>query len=496
MKKLYTLFIICASAVTTMFADSKTDGTISVRDLSIQRSGDNCVVSMQLVLDSVHMRSNHQVFITPYLENGTESVQLPSIVLSGRNMHYQYLRTGKTKATGKTKYEIREEIYHKGGVGAVKYSEMTEMQPWMLNKDASLALHFDSCGCGKLKGQRKQLIPLNLNPLDNMLIVPYPSPVPEKDVIAKHEGRAKVQFQVDKFELHEEVYTYTNRITKRRHTIDNREQLQLIDDSLRYALKTPNVELVKLEICGFASPESPYSHNEYLAQNRAKAVMMYLEKHEGIADSICSYDAVPENWADFRQQVLAAKDITEKQRADLLALIDRPCHSPLDYDRKEKELNTSPAFAKLYKEKIRPDWFPDLRYTQFAFYTHLKPLTDEQLKEVMETTPELMSLNQFYRLASLYPHGSEEFHRVMLTALKWHSDDEVCNTNAAALAVEDKDYEKADEYLKKAGDRDDANILRGIVATYKGDIDAAREFFRKAQNNPIALTNLQLIGDK
>lgn len=493
MKKLYILFIMCMSAMATLLADNRTDGNVIVRDLSIQRSADNCLVSMRLVLDSLHLRSNHQLFVTPFIENDRESVQLPSVVLSGRNMHYYYLRSGMTKASGKSNYEIREELYHKGGPATIKYSEMTELQPWMLARDARLVINVDTCGCGRVQGSAKDITPLALNPLDHMTVMPYPTPVPEKDVIAVHQGKARVQFEVDKFELHEDVYTYTNRITKRRHTIDNREQLQIIDDSLHYALRSPNVELVKLEVCGFASPESPYDHNEYLALNRSKAVMLYLEKHDGIPDSICSYTAVPENWAGFRQQVLDAEDITPKQRADLLALIDRPLHSTMDYDRKETELNTAAAFAQLYRDKIRPDWFPDLRYTQFAFYTHLKPMTDEQLLEALRTNPELMSLNQFYRVASLYPHGSEEFHSVMLKALEYYADDEICNTNAAALAVEDKDYDKAEQYLRKAGDRDDANILRGIVATAKGDLESARAYFLKAKNNPVALGNLQLI---
>lgn len=485
--KLNILFFAFCTVI-SVFGDTK----LKKENVSVDRIGNKLMVSMDLVLDSTRLGNNGQLFVTPVVmsADSAHSVVLPSVLFSGRNMHYTYLRN-ESRALPTADYEIAREVYHKGlRTSKVKYEQSTPLTDWMSNSDAVLRIIVDTCGCRNLKAKGVEEYPIKA---PKMLQMAYPVPVPDDDKITVHQGKAKVQFEVDKFELHDEVYSYTNRITKRRHTIDNREQLQLIDDSLRYALNSPNVELVKLEVHGFASPESPYDHNEYLALNRAKAIMLYLEKHDGVPDSICSYSATPENWAGFREQVLAATDITEKQRTDLLELIDRPCHSTSDYDRKETELNKSAAFAALYRDKIRPDWFPDLRYTQFAFYTHLKPLTDEQLRQVAKDEPKRLSLSQFYRVALSYGHGTKEFHDVMLLALKYFPTDEVANCNAAALAIEEDRYADAKPYLEHAGETDDANILRGIVAYKEGDFDAAREYFQKAINQPEAQKNLELI---
>lgn len=496
-KKFFTLYIILLAATCAAHAGKRNDGKIAIRDLKATPAGQQCIVTMQVGLDSLHLASNHQVFVTPYLESqdGKQVVQLPSYLFSGRNMHYVYLRSGKTKATGKTKYTVRQEMLHKKGTAAtVNYSETTPMQPWMLDDDFKLSVHFDTCGCGRAIGNGliEKKVP-SLNPLGRMIVMPYPQLVAEDDKIQKHEGRAKVQFEVDKFELHDQVYNYTHRVTRRKHTIDNRAQLQIIDDSLRYALSSPNVELVSLEICGYASPESPYDHNEYLALNRSRAVVEYIQQKWNIADSICSFRAVPENWAGFRQQVLAAKDITEQQRQDLLALIDRPIHSPKGYDMKEDELKTSPKFAALYRDKIHPDWFPELRYTQFSIATHLKPRTLEQLRQIAKTEPELMSLNQFYRVANSYEHGSEDFRQTLLTALRFFPNDVNANVNVASMLIEDKKYDEALTYVEKAGDTDEANTLRGIIATYKKQYDQARTYFQKATTSPEARRNLQFL---
>lgn len=493
MKKILTiLFVFLSLATTSCLANKHDDGTIKISDLNAQRSGSNCLVSMQLILDSLHIRSNHQLFVTPYIESGDgkECVQLPSMLFSGRNMHYVYLRSGETKATGKTNYDVRKEIYHKGGAATVNYAEATPLQSWMLNNDARLTVNIDTCGCGDLNGSSQhepQL--LSLNPVTRMITMPYPTPnVSGKGRIISHNGRARVQFEVNRIELHEQPY-----VCKSGQRIDNRKELKVIDDSIHYALNDPNVEIESITICGYASPETPYEHNNYLATNRSRALTEYIERKYQLPHERCTYTAVTENWAEFREQVIAAKDITEQQRKDLLELIDRPANSPAEYDQKEKELKTLPKFAKLYAQKILPVWFPHLRATSFTINTQLKPMSDIQLRDVMAKTPSLMSLDEIYRVATTYKHGSDEWQKAMAVALQEFPEDPTANCNAAALAIEQHDYSKAEKYLSKAGESEEANILRGIIYTNKGDYDKAREYFNKAGNTPEAQRNLRLI---
>lgn len=495
MKRIFILSYILLICVAAM-AGRKGDGIITSRDIHITPSGNEVLINMNLMLDQLNLRRNHQVFVTPFIEYAKEkkSVMLPTYVFSGRNMHYVYLRSGKTKASGKTRYNIAREIYvGKGMTESVDYAQRVALEPWMLNPDAELRLSFDTCGCGRAIGESALRKPLDLNPLDRMLIVPYPRPVAEHPNIQYHHGKARVEFEVDKFELHDSVYRYVHRVTKRKHVIDNRAELKRIDDSIRYALSNPNVEIDMIKLCGYASPESPYEHNDYLATNRSRALSEYIAKRYSLPQQRCTYDAVPENWAGFRELTLAATTITDQQRKDLLELIDRPAYGPMDYDSKEKELITGKKFATLYKQQIHPDWFPKLRYTDFVIQTRLKPMTTKQLHEVLAKNPELLSLNQIYTVAADCEHGGEEFQRAMAAALRYFPNDATANCNAAALAVEQKDYKKAEKYLKKAGESDEANILRAIVEVSKKNFEQARLYLRKAKNAPEAKRNLELL---
>lgn len=129
-------------------------------------------------------------------------------------------------------------------------------------------------------------------------------------------------------------------------------------------------------------------HNEELATNRSRALAEYLADRYHLPRERASYSSVPENWKEFHEQVVESNELTDRERADLLELIDRPAYGASDYDAKEKELRTSPRFAKLYKTTILPKWFPQLRATTFAISTRLKPMSDEQLAKIINTTPE------------------------------------------------------------------------------------------------------------
>lgn len=470
----------------------KSEGRIAVRNVKAVQIGNDCAVSADIVLDELKLASNEQVLVTPLLESPSTgaSVELPTILFNGRNMHYVYQREGVGRTIALNGYKVVDEQRRLNGAPQTyAYLQNVPLEPWMLNTDARLVFAYDVCGCGAF-ATRDLDNPylLAFNPVERMLVAPFPTPDPSKRKPTHHNGRARVQFELDKTELHTAPYVCRNG-----QRIDNRQQLQVIDDSISYALQNPNVEIESITICGYASPESPYDHNDYLATNRSRALSEYIADKYRLPRERSHYSAVPENWVEFDSLARFSRDITEQQRSDLRQLIAKPCYGPADYDAKETTLKTDSRFAQLYKTKILPEWFPLLRCTQFTITTQLKPLTPLQLRDVMKKNPELMSLDEIYMVANSYDHGSAGFLEAMAVALKWYPNDPVANANAAALAIERKDYAAAETYLANAGQSPEANVLRGIVATYKGDYEAARRYFEQASSCPEAQRNLQLI---
>ena len=336
-------------------------------------------------------------------------------------------------------------------------------------------------------GLSDALATMNMNPGAQMRLVYVTPPVTVQPVVA-HEGMARVQFEVDSITLHTSPYTCRNG-----QRIDNRAQLRIIDDSVSFALSDPNVEIAAISVCGYASPESPYVHNDYLATGRSRALSLYLSQRYNLPAERCTYNAVPENWEEFRQIVVDARELSATQREALLQLIDRPVYGPSDYDAKELELKSSKLFSRLYREKILPVWFPQLRCTKFVINTRLRPMPDEKLAQIILSTPQLLSLNQMFRVARLYPEGSEAFNKTIGIALRYYADDPVANTNAAITAIKEGRLDDADSLLLKAGNLPEAENARGVLATLRGDYESALLHFAAASLLPEAQKNKEML---
>lgn len=489
MNRIYKLLAALLTPMTIFAAGD--GGCISTTNVDFHQSGGYFHVSMDLVLDSLHLGSNRQLYVTPVISGpeGAEVV-MPSVLITGRNMHYVYERGG-IKVKGLENYDVVTEVRRLNGKAqSVPYSEKTGLRSWMRDDDAALKLVYDTCGCGRLSG--KELgdpIPLALNPAPRMRLVYITPPVTELPVTI-HEGRARVQFEVDRTELHDQPYVCRNG-----QRIDNRGQLKIIEDSVRYALSDPDVEIASIDICGYASPESPYTHNDYLATNRSRSLAEYIGGRFNLPGDRCTYSSVPENWGEFRELVEAADDITGQQRRDLLELIDLTTYGPADFDAKERTLKTDKRFAALYRSKILPEWFPLLRCTKFRISTRLKPMSDERLAGIIKKTPELMSLNQMFRVARLYPEGSDEFNSTIAIALQYYPEDPVANLNAAVASMNRGDYASAGSLLEKAGDSPEALNARGVMATDAGDYEEAIRLFTQAGNLPEAAKNKAMLED-
>ncbi len=476
-------------AAAAMMAAGVSAKDVCTSNVDVRFADDYLTVNANLVLDSMNLKSNHQVFITPVISSDSLRADFPSVLVSGRNMHLSYLRGVLKKFPAIQKHNIAAEVERKNGKEQTfEYSARVPAEPWMKSKGARLAFVYDTCGCGTPFGSHiGPEIPIFQNPVPNMTAKMLPAPEVAEPPVEIHEGRARVQFEVDKTQLHVEPYRCKNG-----QRIDNRDQIQMIDDSVKYALTDPNVEIAEIRICGYASPESPYLHNDELATGRSKALAEYLADRYNLPRGSVKYSAVPENWVEFREEVLTSNEISEEERKLLLDLIDAPASTPEEYDHKEWMLKNDKRYSKLYKTKILPEWFPRYRATTFAIHTRLKPLDDQKLAEVIKTTPEKMTLDQMFRVANLYPVGSPEFNDVIATALKYYPHNEIAIINAATAAIHDEDYEKAKQLLKGVKDTPEVYNLLGIIATAEERFDAAESYFKKSGTED-AMRNLELL---
>lgn len=427
-------------------------GGVSVDGLNMARNGGYMAVDMVLDLQKLDVDRNRAVLLTPRLVNGNDSIELRSVGIYGRRRYYYYVRNGESMITGKDERSYRASEKP----DSIEYSNIVAYADWM--DGATLAFHRSDYGCCHT------LLDEWDGALGRYVDAFFPELVfvrPQADTIKTNslEGSAFIDFPVDKTVIYPDYRRNTAELGKIQATID----------SVR---SDRDITITSVWLKGFASPESPYSHNRDLAIGRTAALKEYIQQLYKFGDGIIETDYEPEDWAGLRRYVeLSNID----HREEILALID----GDLAPDAKEAKIKRT--YPKEYKFLLQNS-YPALRHTDYRITYTIRTFIDvEEIKRVMRERPQKLSLNEFYLAAQDYEPGTDEFSEVFETAVRMFPNDTIANLNAANAAMRRGDLSGTERYLKKAGNSPEAVYAHGALAIRRKDYEAARRYMNEAK---------------
>ena len=431
------------------------DGDIKVSDLAASRSEDKLFISMDIDISILKVKSNREVVLKPILTEGNDRLSLPSVVIAGRNRYYHYLRNREAKD------DIM--LFQSGKVPVIKYRTVVPYADWMSR--ATLSTENETCGCcdETLSGGNDPLLTLRLDPKVFVPAYVYirPNAKPKINVL---EGSAYIDFPVNRTEIYDNY---------RRNPVELQKILATID-----AVKNDaDMRIISVSIKGYASPESPYSNNERLAMGRTKTLKEYVRKQYNFPESLFITDYEPEDWAGLERYV---ENSNLDNKIGILKLI----HSNLEPDMKERKIKTTfpNDYAFLLKEV-----YPGLRHSDYAVKYEVRAYTDvEEIKRLLKTQPQKLSLEEMYLVAQGLESGSEEYNEIVDIAVRMFPNDEVANLNAANTAMSRGDMKNAERYLSKAGDSPQALYARGTYATLEKNYDMAEKLFMEAASKGLS----------
>lgn len=453
MNKLAIIYCACMlaapMAAQTKCKDAKLAGkTVTVKNVRVENTNNNMVVNLDLNMDSLDLPSNMRLVFTPMVTNNTEQRLMPQIVVNGRKQEISYKRKGYKDFADNAVVVRRKN----NTAQTLHYSAVLPYEKWMKNADVVVAE--DLCGCGDIKDQNTVELKRMRTPF-----MPYMRPEAEAQKVRHEQGRAFIDFPVDKITLYPD---YRN----------NPRELDKIVSTINLVKNDKNTSITNVEIHGYASPESPYEHNAYLAENRAKTLKDYVRKLVNIDDKTFSVASTPEDWEGLREYV--AKSNLDNRDA-ILKLID---DNTLDPDAKEWKIkSTYPADYRVMLDS----WYPALRHSDYVVSYSVRPFSVEEAKEIMKTKPQQLSLEEMFMVAQTYEPGSREFNEVMATAVRMYPDNQTANINAACTRMELGDLEGAKIYLDKAGNSPEALHAKGVLAMLEGKNEEARQLLQKAK---------------
>lgn len=457
MRRFLYILIGVAAFASSPACGQKADGGvpgISVDNLRMSRSGDALTVSMDIDMSQLDVESNRAVILTPWVAAQGDSVELPSVGVYGRGRYYHYLReNGEGMITGSSETVIRAS--KKPDVQA--YSATVGYEPWM--EGASLTLRRQDYGCcGNVLAEGGMPLLDGFCSVYKPVFV-YVRPKAEAVKMRALSGSAYVNFPVNRTEI-------------RPSYMDNVRELGKITGTIDSVKADTDITVKALSIKGYASPEGTYANNERLAKGRTAALKQYVMNLYKFDDGFIKTDYEPENWEGLRRYVGQSN---LENREGILKIMD----SDLTPDAMEAKIKA--AYPADYRFLL-DNCYPSLRRSDYRVEYVIRTYSDpEEIKRVMRTQPQKLSLAEFYVAAQSMESGSREFDEAFETAVRMYPDDETANLNAANSAMKRGDMKGASRYLDKAGQSAEAVYARGICAGLQGDYDKARQLLTQAQ---------------
>lgn len=448
--------MLLAGIVPEAGAQKIMDERVTVSNLEVSRTDSTLFVAMDVDVSGLEVKTNREVFLTPSLKKGADSLALPSLLIAGRNRYYHHLRNGLKDETVK--------LYRHGEDSVIEYRTTVRYEKWM--NAAKLVAVNETCGCcgDSISGGDDSLMTLQMEPKRFVPDFAYVTPVAEPVKVREMRGSAFIDFPVNRTYIRE---SYRN----------NGAELQKIRNTIDVVRNDSDTYITSVFIKGYASPEASWATNTRLAKGRTAALKEYVRKLYEFPDSLMATDFQPEDWEGLRRYVDSS---AMANRAGILAIID----NDMIPDAKEYELKLRypEDYDFLYKHV-----YPGLRHSDYVVQYHVRTFTDvEEIRRVMLTSPQKLSLRELFLVAQECVPGSDEYNEVFAIAVRMFPDDETANLNAANAAMGLGDFKNAVRYLEKAGGSPEAVYARGVYAALRMDYDQAEVLFGKASEMGVA----------
>lgn len=448
---LCALFLLLAPAA----GAQPTAGDVRISDLAVSRGEGKLFVSMTIDLSAVRLSSNRETTLTPLLAEGGDTLRLEPVTVAGRNRYYYRLRNGLTPVGGR--------LLRAGDASQVAYRVVVPYEAWMGSATVDLARETNGCCAEPIARAEERLTLLDLDPKPYEPRFVYAQPAAEQVKVREMKGSAYVDFPVNRTEIREDY---------RR----NPEELQRILRTIAVVRDDPDTRITSVSIKGYASPEGPWANNERLAKGRTEALRNYVGSRYDFPEGLIATSYEPEDWAGLERYV-AGSDL--KHRDEILAII----RGGLAPDARDRKIRTT--YPEEYAFLLR-EVYPALRHSDYAVTYEVRTYTDaEEIRRLLRTAPQKLSLQEMYLAAQGLTPGSEEFDELFAIAVRMFPDDETANLNAANAAMQAGDLKRADRYLDKAGATPEARYARAVRAALAEDYETAARLFEEAQRDGV-----------
>ena len=315
--------------------------------------------SMSFAMLGNRLPRQQRVYIIPQLMMGDDTANFPAIEILGRWAYYHDIRMPQDTLNIPDTLQYRDSEMTTYQV----YQQKVTRADWMgVALLRLLVLRVDGCGNEVCRQERVLRVP---TPIYNV----HQKEGNTQEEILHLQGRAYVSFPVNRTEVLPDFRNNQYELDRLRHTIDS-------------VCKDSTIEIMHIQIKGFASPEGSWESNDRLARERTSSLTRYIIEKTAVSPVLFRTASEPEDWEGLRIFVDTTSLLTHKKQ--ILELIDRD----MDPDDKLKQIaiDYTADFRILLKEA-----FPLLRHTDYQIDYQLKKIEKEEDEVHVDTLYRLVT---------------------------------------------------------------------------------------------------------
>jgi outer membrane protein OmpA-like peptidoglycan-associated protein len=312
---------------------------------SLVHDGKDAVVTFDIQTDENSIPSNRKEIILPYIYNGKDTLWLDAVEVFGKN-HYKRQKQEHFLA-GDKEWDLQDGQVLKGSV--YSYRDTAPLKRWMQPANLGIRRNIVGCNCEKdLADQEVTSAPLFTEPALPARRIPSDFALSE---VSRQwdfgQDELEIIFKVSKIEIDSSVF-------------NNEVTFGKILSAVDKIFANPKFKLDQIEIAGYASPEGKKSFNQWLGENRAKALIDYIIANRPQYSLTRDHFKIrngEENWEGLRRLTLASA-IPDDEKQQIINVIDS------DAGLARKDMLRSLNYGRTYLKMIE-HVYPHLRCARY-----------------------------------------------------------------------------------------------------------------------------------
>lgn len=415
---------IIFSAMLLVFSSVLSAQTV-IGSQSLTEDGERVVVSFEVETDVKSIPANRKEIIMPFIYNAKDTLWLETLEVYGKGRFKRERQ--ENHLAGDKDWQLSENQVIKGDV--YHYISSVPLKRWM--KSTNLGIKRQMVGCNCEEELADQTLAEGVALFEEPMLPARR--IPETFTLADAtrewdfgKDELEIIFKVSKIEIDSTVF-------------NNEVTFGKILSAIDKIFANPKYKVDKIEIAGYASPEGRRSFNNWLAENRAKALINYIIENRpqyNLTEDSFRLRNGEENWPGLRRHLLAS-NIAEKDQ--VVEIID------MDLPDEEKKIRIKALDKGKVWKKMLDEVYPHLRCARYlaVFYDS----TQDEAVDMINLA------NQMIREGNYA--GAYE------TVEPYSDDLRAYNTIGTALMMQGK-FEEALPWLQKAVESNTASAQDNI----------------------------------